>query len=275
MNHLLAKKSIRNGQIVKLMSGENIFDLPNDLDNPHAYDTNYKLEDDEWFAITNFSETEYSIDLITNDFNSAEFNQITNADYSRLSYLCSYQSNRYYYFQKLSKSQTVNRKWFHISNEPELQTDNPIIIIKDLADAIYDKINDILYFKKLTSITTIFSGIGTLYREATEEDTATFLENDFINLTDDYSAERVQKANRKRIAMAMDTFNNFSNAQKTSIYDYIKVYCEDLEFSEEDKCFDIGNEQSLKLLMFGIEQRYYTTPIGNEKRVANSITAIG
>lgn len=275
MNHLLAKKSRRNGQIVKLMSGENIFDLPNDLDNPHVYDTNYKLEDDEWFAIANFSETEYSIDLITNDFNSAEFNQITNADYSRLSYLCSYQSNRYYYFQKLSKSQTVNRKWFHISNEPELQTDNPIIIIKDLADAIYDKTNDILYFKKLTSITTIFSGIGTLYREATEEDTANFLENDFINLTDDYSAERVQKANRKRIAMAMDTFNNFSNVQKTSIYDYIKVYCEDLEFSEEDKCFNIGNEQNLKLLMFGIEQRYYTTPIGNEKRVANSITAIG
>lgn len=275
MNHLLAKKSRRNGQIVKLMSGENIFELPNDLNNPHVYDTNYKLEDDEWFAITSFSETDYSIGFINNDFNSAEFNQITNADYSRLSYLCSYQSNRYYYFQKLSKSQTVNRKWFQISNEPELQTENPIIIIKDFPDAIYDKTNDILYFKKLTSITTIFSGIGTLYREATEEDTASFLENDFINLTDDYNAERVQKANRKRIAMAMDTFNNFSNAQKTSIYDYIKVYCEDLEFSEEDKCFDIGNEQNLKLLMFGIEQRYYTTPIGNEKRVANSVTAIG
>nr|WP_321230749.1 hypothetical protein [uncultured Psychroserpens sp.] len=275
MNHLLAKKSRMNGQIVKLMSGENIFELPNDLDNPHIYDTNYKLEDDEWFAIASFSDTDYSIDFLTNDFNSAEFNQITNADYSRLSYLCSYQSNNYYYFQKLSKSQTVNRKWFHISNEPELQTDNPIIIIKDLPDAIYDKTDDILYFKKLTSITTIFNGIGGLYREATQEDTATFLENDFINLTDDYSAQKVQKANRKRIAMAMDTFNNFSTAQKTSIYDYIKVYCEDLEFSEQNKAFDIGSEQNLKMLMFGIEQRYYTTPIGNEKRVANSVTAIG
>ncbi len=274
MNHLLAKKSRRNGQIIKLMSGENIFKLPNNLDNPHEYDTNYKLEDDEWFAIDGFSETDYSIDFVTNDFNSAEFNQITNADYAKLNYLCSYQSNRYYYFQKLSKSQTINRKWFHVSNEPELKTDNPIIIIKVLPDAIYDKSNDILYFKKLTSITTIFSGIGSLYREATQEDTATFLENDFINLTDDYSVEKVQKANRKRIAMAMDTFNNFTKAQKFSIYDYIKGYCEDLEFSEEDKCFSIGNEQNLKSLMFGIEQRYYTTPIGNEKRVANSITSI-
>ncbi len=274
MNHLLAKKSRRNGQIVKLMSGENVFELPNDLDNPHLYDTNYKLEDDEWFAIGDFSETEYSISLITNDFNSAEFSQIADVDYTRLSYLCSYQDNQYYYFQKLSKSQTIKRKWFRISNEPELQADNPIIIIKTLPDAVYDKTNDTLYFKKLTSITSIFNGIGSLYREATQEDTATFLENDFINLTDNYNAERVQKANRKRIAMAMDTFNNFTNAQKTSIYDYIKVYCEDLEFSEEDKCFNVGNEQNLKLLMFGIEQRYYTTPIGNERRVANSVTAI-
>ncbi|WP_346882849.1 hypothetical protein [uncultured Algibacter sp.] len=275
MNHLIAKKSGRNGQIVKLMSGENVFELPNDLDNPREYDTNYKLEDDEWFAIDNFSETDYSIELITNDFNSAEFNQIIRADYDKLSYLCSYQSNRYYYFQKLSKSQTINRKWFHISNEPELKTDNPIIIIKVLPDAIYDKTSDILYFKKLTSITTVFSGIGSLYREATKEDTATFLNNDFINLTESYSAERVKKANRKRIAMAMDTFNNFTNAQKASIYDYIKDYCEDLEFSEEDRSFAIGDEQSLKSLMFGIEQRYYTTLVGNEKRVANSVTAIG
>ena len=37
---------------------------------------------------------------------------------------------------------------------------------------------------------------------------------------------------------------------------------------------DIGSEENLKQLMYGIEQRYYTTPIGNEKRLANSITTI-
>lgn len=274
MNHLLAKKSGHNGEYVKMMSDEDIFDLPDDLDNPHEYDTDYKLEDDEWFGIENFSDTDFCIDLLTNDFNSAEFNQIALGDYGRLKYLCSYQDNRYYYFQKLSSSQTIRRKWFSISNQPEIQTDNPIIILKEFADAIYDKDDDILYFKKLTSITTIFSGIGNLYREATQEDTEQFLENEFINLTDEYDASKVKKANRKRIAMAMDTFNAFTPQQRNSIYDYIKEYCNDLEFSDADRNFNIGSEENLKQLMYGIEQRYYTTPIGNEKRLANSITAI-
>lgn len=274
MNHLLAKKSGHNGEYVKMMSDEDIFDLPDDLDNPHEYDTDYKLEDDEWFGIENFSDTDFCIDLLTNDFNSAEYNQIALGDYGMLKYLCSYQDNRYYYFQKLSSSQTIRRKWFSISNQPEIQTDNPIIILKEFADAIYDKDDDILYFKKLTSITTIFSGIGNLYREATQEDTEQFLENEFINLTDEYDASKVKKANRKRIAMAMDTFNAFTPQQRNSIYDYIKEYCNDLEFSDADRNFNIGSEENLKQLMYGIEQRYYTTPIGNEKRLANSITAI-
>ncbi|APQ18808.1 hypothetical protein A9200_05825 [Maribacter hydrothermalis] len=274
MNHLLAKKTGRNGEYVKMISDEDIFNLPDDLDNPHEYDTDYKLEDDEWFGIEDFSETDFCIDILTTDFNSAEYNQIALADYNRLKYLCSYQDNQYYYFQKLSRSQTIRRKWFTISNQPEIQNDNPIIILKELPDAIYDSEEDILYFKKLTSITTIFSGIGTLYREATQEDTEQFLENEFINLTDDYDASKVKKANRKRIAMAMDTFNAFNPQQRNSIYDYIKEYCNDLEFSDEDRNFNIGSEENLKQLMYGIEQRYYTTPIGNEKRLANSITTI-
>lgn len=274
MNHLLAKKSGRNGEYVKMISDEDIFNLPDDLDHPHVYDTDYKLEDDQWFGIENFSQTDFCIDLLTNDFNSAEYNQIALADYIGLSYLCSYQDDRYFYFQKLSNSQTIRRKWFRISNQPEIQNDNPIIILKELPDAIYDSVEDILYFKKLPSITAIFLGIGDLYREATQEDTEQFLENEFINLTDEYDASKVKKANRKRIAMAIDTFNAFSQQQRDSIYDYIKVYCNDLQYCDAERNFNIGSEENLKQLMYGIEQRYYTTLIGNEKRLANSVTTI-
>lgn len=275
MNHyLLAKKLGRNGEYVKMITGKEIFDLPDDLDNPHKYDTDYKLEDDEWFGIKNFSNTDFCIDILTNNFSSAEFNQIANSkDYSRLKYLCSFQHERYYYFQKLSNSQTIKRKWFSISNEPKIQTDT-IIILKELPDALYDKDDDVLYFKKLTSISTIFPNIGNLYREASQANTKQFLENQFINLTDEYNASKVKKANRQRIAKAMDTFNAFTQEQRNSIYDYIKEYCNELEFSDANRNFNIGSEENLKQLMYGIEQRYYTTPIGNEKRLANSIKAI-
>ncbi|MEN1785081.1 MAG: hypothetical protein AAGF77_08075 [Bacteroidota bacterium] len=274
MNHLLAKKSGRNGEYVKMISDEDIFDLPDDLNNPHEYDTDYNLEDDEWFGIEQFSETDFCIDILIYDFNSAEYNQIALGDYNRLEYLCSYQNDRYYYFQKLSNSQTIRRKWFTISNQPEIHTNIPIIILKEFPDAIYDKDDDVLYFKKLTSITAIFSGIGNLYKEATQEDTEQFLQNDFINLTEGYDASKVKKANRKRIAMAINTFNAFTPEQRNSIYNYIKGYCNNLEFSDVNKTFNIGSEENLKQLMYGIEQRYYTTPIGNERRLANSITAI-
>lgn len=274
MNHLLAKKKGRNTDYVKIMSDVDVFELPNDLDNPRTYDSDYSLDDDEWFAISDFSEKEYSLEILTNDFVSAEYDQIRNQDYRNIKFLCFYQEDEYFFFQKLTPSQTVNKKWFKISEEPELMTDNPIIIIKPVADAVYSVNNDILYFKRLQSITTIFKGIGDLYREATQEDTEEFLENDFINLTEDYDASKVKTANRKRIAMAMDTFNNFNEVDRGHIFNYIKEYCTDLTYSDEESNFEIGSEENLKKLLYGIEQRYYTTPLGGEKRLANSITAL-
>ncbi len=38
--------------------------------------------------------------------------------------------------------------------------------------------------------------------------------------------------------------------------------------------FTIGNEEDMKYLLWGIEQRYYTTPVTNENRVANSIMVL-
>ena len=150
----------------------------------------------------------------------------------------------------------------------------PIIVINNFADAIYKKDEDNLYFKKLTSVTSIFKGIEELYKEATQEETESFLENDFIKLDDNYSADKVKTANRKRIAMAMETLNRFSTEEKHSIFVYIKDYCEDLNFDENDSNFTITNEDDLKKLLYGIEQRYYTTPLGNERRLANSIITL-
>jgi hypothetical protein len=274
MNLLIAKKSGRSGDFVKILSEQSIYELPNDLTPFHEYDSNYKLEDDEWFGISFFSKKEYTNELIRQDFNSTDYNLITKREYEKLNYLCSYQNERYYFFQKLSRSQTLKRRWLTFSEEPEIRKEDPIIIIKTLPDAIYDEQEDTLYFKKLTTISSIFDGISSLYKEATQEDTDQFLRNDFINLTDDYDSSKVKTANRKRIAMAMDTFKKFDKKQKKSIYKYIKNYCVDLEFSEKDKNFNVGNEEDLKLLLYGIEQRYYTTPIGDEKRLANSVTVI-
>lgn len=38
--------------------------------------------------------------------------------------------------------------------------------------------------------------------------------------------------------------------------------------------FNIGDEEELKLLLWGIEQRFYTTVVGNKRRAANSIISL-
>src|SRR5665811_928537 len=111
-------------------------------------------------------------------------------------------------------------EWFLISASPKLVADKPIIIINNSADGIYDKDEDIFYFKKLTSVSGIFKGIEVLYREATNDETETFLKNDFIKLEDGYDADSVKTANRKRIAMAMDTLNKFSKDEKKQVFSY-------------------------------------------------------
>lgn len=273
MNHLLAKTRGRNGDYFKVISNSEIYPLPDDLDNPKEYDTDYKLEDDEWFAITEFSEKEYCIDFLTRRFISTDYNQLPRAQYTNIEYLVAYQTG-YFCFQKLTSSQVINRRYFSMSEQPELVTNAPIILINQVPDAIYHKEEDILYFKKLTSITTIFKGIYELYREATQEETEEFLENDFINLADDYSAENVKKANRKRIAMARETIARFTPAEKQDIFGYIREYCEELVFDENYSNFSVSNEEDLKKLLYGIEQRYYTTRIGGERRLANSVSPV-
>ncbi|BCZ45808.1 hypothetical protein psyc5s11_18750 [Clostridium gelidum] len=270
MNHLVAKTKGRKGEFFKVISDEEIFELTDYLDNPIKYDVDYKLDEDEWFAIEIFSEKEYCIDFLKKTFISTDYNQIPVKDYSKIEYLCSFQTG-IYYFQKLSSSQLLRKKYFSLSGAPTRIECDPIIVINSFADAIYIKESDTLYFKKLPSIISIFKGIDTLYKEATKEETEGFLQNDFIQLETEFNADKVKISNRKRIAMAMDTLEKFSQEEKKSIFSYVGEYCEDLECNEHNTKFIITNENDLKKLLFGIEQRYYTTGVGGERRLANSV----
>lgn len=54
------------------------------------------------------------------------------------------------------------------------------IVIKQTPDAIYDPKTKSLIFKNLSMITGIFSSIGDLYKEATQEEVDNFLKESFI-----------------------------------------------------------------------------------------------
>lgn len=275
MKNICVKLSQReNKKYRKMLSSEETifpeFDPENTSTSP--YTPGATLQDDDWFCITNAKGEDYSIDLLSEPFSTADLDSLTRAEFDKIDYLFVI-DDRFIFFQKVSKSKLVSKKRIvHLGEEFAYKTDCAEIVIRDLPDAIYDKTTDNLYFRRLESITGIFRGIDMLYREATQEETDSFLANDFISLKDNYPSSKVKTANRKRIALAAKTLSELSESDRRNIFTYIGVYCPDLKASESS--FEVGSENELKMLLYGIEQRFYTTPVGNEKRLANSVIAL-
>ena len=227
------------------------------------------LEDGEWFCIHEMSQKEFCIDILKADYSSVDFRTLDRGDFTKIDFLFIVTEN-HIVFQNISKAKLLSKRCiFALGEGYQYQDDCSEIVINDIPDAIYDKANDALYFRRLESITSIFRGIDQLYREATDEETTQFLNNEFINLKDGYSTASVKTANRKRIALAMKTLNALNDNDRKNIFAYIGDYCPELQVSEDS--FEVGTEEDMKKLLFGIEQRFYTTPVGGEKRIANSV----
>lgn len=246
-----------------------VYDTSNLVLNGVDYNPATLIEDEEIFKLSSFSQSGYCLDFLTEELNTVDYNQITNVDLKKLSFICTIQENLYF-FQIINSSFFISKKWFSI-DELTLETDKPIITINPFADAIYNQENDTLYFKKLTAAQKIFKGMDQLFKEATEAETHIFLQSDFLEVSEGFTANLVTVPNRKRIALVNETLNRLSNVEKLAIYDYTSTYC---QVTYENGKFKIENDDDLKFVLWGIEQRFYTTQIGGEKRVANSIISI-
>lgn len=274
MDHLLARVSDRKNSYRKMISGKEIYQIPNNLSNCIKYSPEDTIEEDEWFYIEGFSTTTFCIELLKQKFfNSTDYAEINKIEPEKISYLVAYQEENVFLFQRVYVSSMLNKKKFiHIGDNVEIKESKYGIIINDIPDAIYMKNEDCLYFKKLETIAPIFKGIDELYREATDEETGEFLKSGFICLKNAFNIKSVKKSNRKRIALAAKILNDFSDEQKRDVFQYTSSYYPNLKF-DGDK-FEIKDENDLKNLLYGIEQRLYTTPVTQEKRCASAVRLI-
>ena len=273
MNCLLAKikTGTRTATFRKMISGEEIYTLPENLGDAVGYDPATLLSEDECYKIEAFSETPYYLEMLSSDFSSVNYDNLRKDEISKIDYLCSFQDN-IYYFQNIIRSSLQPKKVVLFGDAYKYVPDGLFINVNKVADAIYLKDRDTLYFASLSRITAIFKNIGNLYREATDEETQKFLNSEFICCSDSFDSSHVKTANRKRIALAMDTLNGYSDSDKRRIFKYIAKYSN--IYDSAHNIFNIGNEEELKHLLWGIEQRFYTTVVGNEKRAANSIISL-
>lgn len=270
MNLLLGKVKGKNEPFYKVMSHERTFFNIPDLSETCTFIPGYKLEEEEWFKIENFSKSTYSNELTNGLFNSTNYDQLPTSLYQKIIYFCTKQ-DEYLCFQTTSPSHLLRKKWFKI-DAPKLEENTPIIILNSYLDALYNSTSDTLFFKEFSKIKTIFNGIEDLYREATQPEIDEFLSKDFIELKNGFLANNIKTANRKRITFALDIIKQLSAEDQISIFNYISNYCTNIP--TQNNHFQIDNEEDLKKILYGIEQRYYTTKIGNLKKLANSVRDI-
>lgn len=275
MNNVIAKiKRLRKKTFRKVLSDSTLFSQhESNIGDYPKYDPDHKLDEDSWFKIENFSSTKYFIDILDSDFDTKDIDMLSRDQFHEMTYLCSIQDEDFY-FQKLTPSLFLSRKKvLHFGESVELQNkENGLLVINDEPDAVYKRALDTLIFKNLSSISSIFPEIDELFKEATQEQVVEFLGSNFISLAGEYSAERVSKPNRKRVALAMATLAEMTEEDRDNIFVYINEYCADkLKFDAQTKEFEISTDEELKNLFFGIEQRFYTTIIGGVRRLANSV----
>ncbi|MCT8975010.1 hypothetical protein N4T77_00205 [Clostridium sp. CX1] len=273
MNHVMAKLRLRKGnensKFRKVLSNVNLYTLPSDLTNNVVYDPATNIDEGEWFSISEFSQKPFSLQFLVDYTDSVAYYQLEANQISNIDFICTCQNADEFYFQRITKSQLLEKKVITIGDQFKYNANSKDIVIHDPADAIYVKSNDTLYFKKLSAITGIFKGIDQLFREATTVETEAFLAKDFVKLENNFCAASVKQANRKRIALAMEALSNFDDNQKNTVFNTVKEYCPQLV--SDDNTFKVKTESDLTLLLYGIDQRFYTTPDGREKRIANSV----
>lgn len=275
MDYLIAKvKGHQKQRIFKLVSDQAVFDLNTDNMELVSYEPGHNLDEDAWFHIESFSTKPFFIDLLKNEFVSSEYNDISKDKFSEIAYLCSIQNGNFL-FQKITRSLIATRRVLSFGEKVSIEEDKQRIFINNTPDAIYIKSTDSLRFRSLATISSIFKGIDELYKEATKEEVKNFLHQSFIELKDGYGEDKVSKPNRKRIALALSSLSEMTTKERSDIFSYINEYCsKKLNFDPENSIFEVKSDDELKFLLCGIEQRFYTTPLGNEKRLANSIQSL-
>lgn len=272
MDFLFVKTKGKRGSFCKVLSDQKVYcDIPSFEDN-RPYNDEVRLLENQWFVLANFSQKEYAPSLVKDEFNAAQWSQIDRANYGRIDYIVAVQDDgNQLIFQNITSSLIYKRQnWLSLDDQPSLLNKAHLLVIHDQADAYYQRNNDCLYFQRLSSITNIFPGINELYNEATDDEVDLVLSLPILNVVPDFTKDKVKTANRRKIREALDMYNQYNNQQKEQLPLYMQKYCPRLSFDSVSGRFDIIDEKTLTLLLNGLCQRYYTTEISQEKKVALS-----
>lgn len=273
-------------QFYNVLSKKNCQDVFSDVDyqiisnNSIAYDPLYQLQNGEWFHIdlNSINQNRQVNDKIENPINNlpaqTSLSTIDSNDFSKIVFFL-LNDNNWFLFQKIYSSfRFYKKRLISFSKQPQLQND-PVIILKNIPDALFNSQNGCLYFQGLDKITSIFSNIISLYKEATNQEINDFFKKDYdiIEMASHYSIDKISVVNRKKIALCKSKFSNPDAKLKNDIKSYIKDFNLDIIMQSNGR-FVIKKNKELSIFLDIILEKYYKTRLTNQERIASSTRAI-
>lgn len=245
------------------------------LDDAIIYDPN-NTEGGQWFKIEAFNERAGFLPMLDIDFNVADLESVSSEQFNShmIEFIAYYQDHRFF-IQKFTKGSFVKKKWFAWDGDAAKYFEaDGLIYINPLPNCIYDNVSHCIYFMDIAKAYSLFGELRLDYRAATEEETSHLLQSDIIH-TDGFSAVDVGVSNRKRITSIIAKFNQYNQEQKNTLRQYIKEKVGgNLPYDEQTEKFIVKSDGQLRLLLYGIQQRFYQPPLEEEVQVATATTGL-
>lgn len=273
MGTYIAKLKNDNEQWFKIKDGvQNSDYLVIDLNDALPFDHNNTMAD-QWFKLENFNENESFLPMLAYPFDCAACESINRERYGNIEMIAYYENNRFY-IQKVSKGSFLKKKWFApFEDIVEYKETEGVLYINPLPNCIYDQGNHNLYFMSITKAYAVFSGLRGDYREATADEIDDFLTSDIVEAID-FDQSKVGLSNRKRITSILNIYNGYSVDEKQILKEYIHEKVGDALTYTVERKFTISTDTQLRLLLLGIQQRFYIPPLQEEVQVATNTTKL-
>ena len=276
MGIFVAKLKGDNEHLYKLVDQVENEDYVNiNLEEAIIYDSNNDMAH-QWFKMNEFSTSEACLQVLTNHFEAADLESLDMASFSDIDFIAFYDGESFY-IQKTPKSNYIRKKQISFNGDAvNYKTDESVIFISPIPNCIYNRASDVLYFMDISKAYAVFGNLRVNYRNATNGEVENFLSSDMVDAID-FDASKVGLSNRKRIASVLTLYNNYSDEQKITLKNYIKQKVGyNIEYDEIAHKFKIGNDKQLRLLLYGIQQRFYLPPLAEEGdvKVATNTTSI-
>ena len=96
-NYIFGKVKRKQNLFRIIETEEEVYNTSDLVLNGIDYNPATLIEDEEIYQLSNFSQSGYYLNFLTEELNTVDFNQITNADLKKLSFICTFQENLFFF----------------------------------------------------------------------------------------------------------------------------------------------------------------------------------